>query len=233
MTPRVHDKLEAQRLRRLGASYSEIISKLNVSKGTLSGWLHLMELSKEEEINLQQKLSEKKIEARFRTVLTNHNRRLTRDAIIIDKSSEFYRLHCSDRFFLAGILLYWGEGSKKGRAFSFINSDPEMTRIMVEWIERYLDCPRSNIAVRAYIHKVYEQENCEAYWSKIISIPREKFRKTTYKKDTHLFKRNPNYKGCLELRVHKVEAYVRVMAWQKLLIEDILDQLNSTRGSIG
>lgn len=219
---RVRDKQEAIRLRKLGHSYREIMERLAVSKSSLSGWLNGLALSDEEEAFLQHSLDKKRVEARFRTVLTNVRRRKERDARISQEAEDQFRIYKGNIDFVAGILLYWAEGTKKGRSFSFINSDPEMISLMVEWIVKYLAIPRENIKISLQLHRVYANEGCENYWSEIVGIPVESFNKTVFKRETHLIKRNPEYKGCVCVRVGPVAAYVKTMHWRKLLVGDIL-----------
>jgi hypothetical protein len=102
-----------------------------------------------------------------------------------------------------------------------MNSDPEVAQLMVKWIEKYLGVSRLDVRPRLYIHRVYESENCEKYWSDLLGIPLEKFQKTIYKPTPHTVKRNQNYKGCLRLEVGKVRNFVTVMAWKRLLVESI------------
>jgi hypothetical protein len=41
--------------------------------------------------------------------------------------------HLNDPFWVAGTMLYWGEGSKTHRAHSLANADPAAMRLFVAW----------------------------------------------------------------------------------------------------
>lgn len=85
---------------------------------------------------------------------------------------------------IAGLALYWGEGTKKSREVAFCNSDPKIVKFMITWLTNCFNVPldrfRCNVGINA-IHKERE-EIVKNYWSKIIEIPATQFRKTSFKK---------------------------------------------------
>lgn len=206
-------------------SYSDIMKALNVSKGTLSSWCKCTTLTPQQTIFLNEEMAKKSKDARARTIMTNKNRRILRDNAIIAHATADFERFLDEKLFMAGILLYWGEGTKKGRSFSFINSDPEMISLMTLWVEKYLGVSRKEISFRLYVHDVYLSENLEEYWANLLGVPEETFRKTVVKKSVHTTKRNPEYLGCFQIRVGPVSAYVKVMTWQKLLARCILPNI--------
>ena|GEM_PF-471280 len=224
MRQRVYERHEAIRLRKTGHSYKEISKILSVSKSSLSGWCRNIQLSTDEADNIYYRLKAKIIEGRFNTCLTNRKRRLQRDVQASNEAIEEYGRFTNDPLFAHGVCLYWAEGSKANRQFSFINSDPNMIRVMVQWIEKYLGVSRLDLSVRVSMHRVYEGEKCEEYWSNIVGIPLDRLSKTVYKQSPHEFKRNPSYKGCCTLRGVPVTCFVKMMVWQKMMIEAILQK---------
>jgi len=218
MKLRVQEKQEAIRLRKLGHSYKEILKVVPVAKSSLSGWLHHLDLTDDELKNLQEKVKNGQDKGRIKASLINRNRRLERDRKIFIEAEQEFELNVADPFFLLGIGLYWAEGSKKSWSFQFINSDPQMIDLMTRWCIRFI-CPREKLKLRLYMHKVYSNENCEAFWSQITGIHINKFEKTIYKPTIHVVKRNPNYKGCLRITIPNISVLRKLLAWQKLLIE--------------
>ena len=77
--------------------------------------------------------------------------------------------------------------------------------------------PEEEIKIRLFIHKVYAEENCEKYWSKIAEIPVESFKRTVYKSTVHSIKKNLNYKGCCRIELTGSEFYWKVEKWIKML----------------
>src|SRR3989344_4176531 len=219
MNAKVREKEKAIELRRQGLSYKQIINKLKVAKGSLSLWFKDVKLTEDEERLLNQRTLKTKKTARKLAALTNIKRRIERDSVIEERSRNTFRQYLSDPSFSYGIVMYWAEGSKKHRQFQFVNSDPDALVLMLFWIEKYLEIDRCDVATSIYIHKVYQDENCEKYWSEILGIPQNLFKKTIFKPTKHLVKRNLEYKGCVRLSVGGVNNFVLVMTWQKLLKE--------------
>src|SRR3989338_6134106 len=107
MAPR-KDREKALQLRKSGWSYAQIKEKLSVSKGTLSVWLRDYPLSRER-INELRGKSEKRIERYRDTMRQKKEKRLAQ--VYRERASAILPLSRRD-LYLAGLFLYWGEGSK-------------------------------------------------------------------------------------------------------------------------
>ncbi|MEK9131659.1 MAG: hypothetical protein AAB447_01975 [Patescibacteria group bacterium] len=219
MRLRVQDKIEAIRLRKLGYTYSEIRKVIPVSKSLLSGWFRGVQMTEEEVFLLDTEISKQVLIGRINASNTNHRRRLDRDKIVFESAQKSFELFKHDSFFILGISLYWAEGGKKVSCFQFINSDPEMLRMMIRWIEKYFNYPKECLKYRLFMHELYANENCENYWAQAVGVPRDLFQKTIYKPTAHTVKKNSEYKGCLRVSFGGVTELRTVLAWQKLLIE--------------
>lgn len=196
----VQDKIEAISLRMQGYSYSQIKEQLNVSKSLLSGWLKYINLNKEQEEHLFQKLRERSKKGVAKAVETNIRRREARESDAKDKAIVLYEKHKHDRIFIAGLCLYWAEGSKRVSLLQFVNSDPKMICFMVFWLQKYLEIPKEKIFLRLNTHQDFIDENYEAFWSETTGIPLSQFKKTFYKPNRHgVYKKNPTYKGCMRV----------------------------------
>lgn len=218
MRLKVRERNEAIRMRRQGKSYREIMSKISVSKGTLSKWLSNLPLSKKEERFLKERSLVLQDNGRLKTALKNREKNeLRRDRYRVKAKADFEK-YKEDPFFVLGLSLYWAEGGKSGY-FSFINSDVTMMCVMIAWINKFLPVEPADYKFRLYIHKVYDSENCERFWSRKCAIPRSQFQKTVYKPTPHIDKRNPDYKGCLRLVILPVEHLITVRTWQSCLSE--------------
>lgn len=219
---KVHEKQKVIALRKEGYSYKEIMKRVpNIAKGTLSIWCRHIEMSQEQIQRLENHMEENRDRARIQSAITNHNKRLERDALVYKDALKKFDLHKKDSLFILGIALYWGEGAKTTRYFQFTNSDPVMTKIMIAWIEKYLGMNRNSLKTRLYIHKSYENKGLRSFWSKQIDIPENKFHRDIYKKDKYGFKKNPNYKGCIRIDAPGVENWVKTMAWKDILVDNV------------
>lgn len=166
-------KARAIEMRTQEMSYSQIKSELGVSKGTLSGWLQDYPLSKER-INELRGWSERRIEKcretkalKKQSRLKDVRRRVTKD---IGKLSKH-------ELFIAGLFLYWGEGSKtKYTATALSNTDPAVLIFFITWLES-LGVPRERLKVHIHLYTDMDVETELNYWSQTLNLSRTAFRK--------------------------------------------------------
>lgn len=100
-----------------------------------------------------------------------------------------------------------------------MNSDPYLGKFMIRWI-RKVD-PAAEVGIRLYIHKLYQSEECEKYWSKFLKIPLADFYPSVYKKISHAIKKNPGYKGCARIEVMGSELFWKIMKWRDMLYQNL------------
>ena len=219
MKLRLEDKYKAIKFRKNGYSYNEIRSKIpNLSKGTLSGWLKNIVLSDIHKARILSKVASGAEKGRTVGAWTNKKKSIDRiEKIQKVAEYEFYK-YIKYPLFRIFLSLYWAEGAKKSRCFQFVNSDPEMIKIVLKSLREVFKIPESDIKIRLFIHKIYSDENCEGFWSRISNIPVKSFKKTVYKPTTHTVKKNPNYKGCCRIEISGSEFYWKVEKWIKMLI---------------
>ncbi len=180
---------DALEMRKKGMSYSEIKDALGVSKSTLSLWLRAHPLSKSRIDELRGN-SPRRIE-RFRA--TMQGKRLARLKSVYALSSKKIGKLSKREIFLAGIFLYWAEGTKGARdVFMATNTDPAMLRFFLVWLD-VAGIPRSKVVVKLHVYKDMDIQKENVFWSKTLAIPLSAFRKP-YIKDSSWEKRK-NYKG--------------------------------------
>lgn len=167
-------------MRKTGMSYSQIKEKLNVSKSTLSGWLYDMPLS-------EKKIRELRADNPIRIEKYRNTMRLKRDS----KNLEAYNIiakrigKISDReFLIAGLFLYWAEGSKtKTFAIGLTNTNPNMLILFIRWLQ-FFDVPKSKLKVHLHLYSDMNIKKQIDFWSKTLDIPISQFRKPYIKKTT-------------------------------------------------
>lgn len=164
---------EALRLRQQGESYSQIKKVLKVSKGTLSLWLRDYPLSKARVRELRD-WSEQRIE-RYRE--TRRKQREERLAKVYKEQKKIVLPLGKRDLFLAGLFLYWGEGTKYATsALVLANTDPAMIKFYIKWLEKAANVPREKIKVRLQLYKDMDTKEETKYWSEVTSIPVAQFR---------------------------------------------------------
>lgn len=200
-------KIRAQKLRRQGKSYSEILSKILVAKSTLSLWLKEVGLSKHQ----NQKLTEKKRLGQLRGALKRKTIRISAQQEIYAKSQKEIGALSKRELWLLGIALYWAEGSKEkeyqsGIGVRFSNSDPRMIVLFLRWLKRCCDVKSERVYFSVYIHAMYKNRTMEVrkYWSDMTKFPLTSF-KQVYFKNHNVQTRRKNagilYNGLLRVNV--------------------------------
>jgi len=186
---RIVDREKAIALRLKGKSYSEIKKLLDVGKGTLSEWLRKYPLSKERLYELQGG-NQARIE-RFRN--TMQLKRDARQHIAYEKVKTRVGTLSSREFYLAGLFLYWAEGTKMTRyTVALTNTDPSMLRFFIKWLHA-LGVPPHKLKARLHLYTDMHIKKQTMFWAKELGLPRSMF-KNTYVKDSSSTKRR-NYKG--------------------------------------
>jgi hypothetical protein len=186
---RQKDREKAIALRLKGKSYSEIKTLLGIGKGTLSVWLREYPLSEERLIKLRDR-NPIRIE-RFRN--TMQKKRDIRQAEVYAKIAKEIGNLSKRELFLAGLFLYWAEGTKTTRyTVALTNTDPSMLRFFIAWL-RLLGIDMKRVQARLHLYNDMDIASQIKFWSKEIGIPTARFHHTYVKKV--LFDKRKNYKG--------------------------------------
>jgi hypothetical protein len=216
----VHEKERAVALRKKGYSYNEILEQVRVAKSSLSLWLKDMPLLPYEKESLKKRKNASITRGRIRAGATHHRNRLLREKVYFDDAVHTFNRYVQDPLFHIGVTMYWAEGAKRNNQFLFINSDPDMIRIMVDWLEKFLGYTRMQMRFRLYIHKPYAHENLEHFWMKLLGTTSAQQVKTIYKPTGLGVKKRPDYKGCLRIEVPKSrDLLCKMKFWQSMQVE--------------
>src|SRR3989344_7391993 len=166
-------KLEAIRMRKEGASYSQIKEILKVSKSSLSLWLHDMPLL-EKRLRELRDWNVVRIE-RFRD--TMRRKRESRWTEVRKRAAKEIGTLSKREMLIAGVFLYWGEGAKTSVAStSLSNTDPAMIKFFIQWLE-LLDVPKNRLRVYVHLYSDMDIQKELQYWSRTLNLPSSAFRK--------------------------------------------------------
>lgn len=120
-------RIKARQLRRKGESVKEIAQKLKVAKGTASIWCRDIELTPRQIQNLHKRMVIGGYKGRLKGARLQKERKEQKiKYYLIEGIKDIGKLN--KRVFIAGLSLYWGEGSKKGVGVRFYNSNPSIIR---------------------------------------------------------------------------------------------------------
>lgn len=208
MVQKPRERGRAIALRRKGLSYREILQHIPVAKSTLSLWLRSVGLSRKQ----RQRLTEKKLAAIKRGWAVWHKQRLVRTENIREEARKYFlrrRLN-RDTLWLAGVILYWAEGTKEkphtpGSGIAFNNSDVRMIKIFLRWLKEVIRVPHEMITSDLYIHQSGNVDRALRFWSKELNIRESKIRVYFKRHNPSSKRRNigNGYNGLLRLSVRK------------------------------
>lgn len=167
------------KMRLKGLSYSQIRSKIKVSKSTLSNWLEKYPLSPNKIRELRD-WNPRRIENCRNTKLKNRQKKL--ENVYKNISDEIGSLSKKE-LFISGLFLYWGEGTKTSRDMvAFTNTDPQMIKFFIKWMEN-LGISKEKMKVKLHLYKDMNMYEKIKFWSNILNISEKNFRKP-YVKDS-------------------------------------------------
>ncbi len=214
--PNAKDELRARarELRQEGMTYDRIQVELGCSKSSISLWVRDLprppRRSREEASAIARRGWDATLHRR------ETERRRTREAARQETAS------LTDReLFLAGVALYWAEGSKskphrRSERVSFINSDPDVIGVFLAWL-RLLDVTPERLKFHVNIHETADVAEAERFWVEHTGADRSRFGKTTLKKHRPATVRKnigENYRGCLAIHVlQSADLYRRIEGW--------------------
>ncbi|MEV6613633.1 hypothetical protein AB0N31_07090 [Streptomyces sp. NPDC051051] len=215
--PRAKDDLceKARELRQQGWTYNQIQAELGCSKSSVSLWVRDLpkptpRYTQEEKLALMQE------------GLARRRAAEDEERVRIKAASREEIGKLTDReLFMAGVALYWAEGSKskpyaRRERVAFVNSDPGVIRTYLAWL-RLLDVAPERLGFRVLIHESADVDAAHRFWADIAGVDVSDFAKPTLK--TH----NPktvrknignDYHGCLVVTVaQSAKLYLRIEGW--------------------
>lgn len=180
------DKDKATELRRSGKSYKQIREELKIPLSTLSEWFSGEEWS----AAIRSKLTESAQEvstARIKELdkvrgyyLEKAYREAREEAIVEFETLKYNPL------FIAGMMLYWGEGTKSARSqIRLANSDPEMIKLFLAFLEKACRIPRGKLRLAILSYPDLDEASLRRFWSFATGIPLSQFHKTMVIKGRH------------------------------------------------
>ena len=172
------DKQQAVTMRQKGMSYSQIKEKLHVSKSTLSAWLSDMPLS-EKRIRELRADNPIRIE-RYRN--TMRAKREVKNKIAYQKIANKIGDISDREFLIAGLFLYWAEGSKtKTFSIALTNTNPAMLILFIKWLE-FFNVQKSKLKIHLHLYSDMNIKRQINFWSKKLSVTISQFRKPYIKR---------------------------------------------------
>ena len=197
-------------MRRNRCTVPQIAAELRVSKSTAYLWTkHIpLDLSPAEREERQRRHMEHMREARWGP----HRKARDADRAATGKRFCDWVGDLSDReLLLIGAVAYWCEGAKEKpwhrstRSLEYINSDPRLILLFLRYIE-LLGTGPAQLTYRVSIHETADIPAATKWWSEVVGVPVERFRRPMVKKhkpSTVRWNVGDSYRGCLIVYVPK------------------------------
>jgi len=202
-------KIEAIKLRKKGRSYSEIRDVIKVSKSTLSSWLKSIELTPQQKSRLTSLQATAYLGAKKKQEKSARHHQEIRE-----KAKKEAAELVKNPFFVAGLMLYWAEGSKNIGSVQFSNSDPAMIKIMMRWFRKFCFVPENKFRIGLFMHSLHIKEDCKNFWHKITSVPLTQFHKPYIKPTIFSNRKNRLYEGTCNIVIHNRDLLSRIIGWK-------------------
>lgn len=187
-------RAEAIKLRFRGCTYSQIKRELNVylAKSTLSDWLRNLPLSPEQLVLLSKNREHSRDVRIEKLRQTAKNKRLLKLTELFKKQEKKLLPLSGRELLVAGLFLYWGEGSKHRGRVAISNTDPRVVQFALYWLNKSLKVPKQKISILLHLYSDMDVAKETEFWSKALIIPLEQFKPSYIKKST---REGLSYKG--------------------------------------
>ncbi|MDO8495831.1 MAG: helix-turn-helix domain-containing protein [bacterium] len=210
------DKEKAIQLRRQGMSYKKIRAEIGVPIATLSDWFKRESWSFDIKNRLASDASlanPRKLELMVRA--TKQKWQKIHQQWKEEAIKEFPKLK-NNPLFMAGLMLYWGEGDKKleNGQVSVSNSDPHLIRLFYLFLTKVTGTPLERISLRLLLYPDLIDNVQKNLWSRATKIHPDRFKKSTTIQGRHPTKRN-SYGVCI-IKVSSRQLKEKVIKWLDL-----------------
>ena len=207
---------KAYELRMCGDSYGVISRKCHVPKSTLSGWFSKQAFSLDKKTRILNSANIPLMNARRLSIMhVRHN-------LYRLKAKEDYQTLKNKPLFIAGLALYWGEGTKVGNNMvSIINCDSDLMELAVLFFLKVLKIPESKLRGALFVYNDINIEEALAYWSEKLKIPRSYFIKTQVLPSRSVLTKRKVKNGICKVYFSSTETNLKIKEWLKLLTVDL------------
>lgn len=169
----MHEELKerAKQLRLQGTSIKQIAKQLNIANSTASVWTRGITLTPEQ----VEKLATREITDEQAIAHGNifRNRRL------VSQDIGRKRVYKEDPLYLAGCMLYWGEGNKSKNTLMLANAEPAMLVLFRKFLSKFFKVQNEDITITLNCYTDYHSfDEIKNYWLTKLKLPESCLRKS-------------------------------------------------------
>lgn len=195
-------------LRRLGWTYGEIREVIPVSKGTLAGWCREIRLTDAQVAAMNARSASRRGVPRD----TQRKRRLEIEHLRADARA-FALAHLHDPLFVAGTVLYWGEGAKTKQMLAVANADAAALRLFIRWTRTFHD-RHAEFVLMLHLHEGNDGVQARRWWVSALMLDAADFTKSFIKPSGMGHRKNNLPHGVCRVRMRRcANAWYRTGSW--------------------
>lgn len=172
---KVKEKELARKLRSEGKSVRDICRVVGVSKASVSVWVRDIELSEDQKIALLE--SSYNNPGVFLGAAANREKflKIRRSYQEEGKTTALKK----EWLFVAGCMLYWGEGFKRKNTAGIGNSDPYLLLLFIKFLQKYFNIRKEEIElkIQCYVDRVESIVDIEKYWTDMLGLTKDNIKK--------------------------------------------------------
>lgn len=166
---------KAKEMRRQGISMVKIAKELNVSKSSIYRWCQNIQLNDKQKRRLEENKLKAMQKARKKAMKRKSEIKQKRIKKMNKKGQERVgNLSKRDKY-IAGLMLYSGEGAKTDGKVEIANTNPEIINFMLKWFNKFFNKKPSDFRAELYIHDNLNIQKAIDFWQKYTKIPIENF----------------------------------------------------------
>lgn len=166
-------KEKAIEMRKQGISIIKIGKELGVAKSSVSVWTRGITLTDAQKEKLAHRFISSERAAAHSSIFR------TRRQQYQDKGKE--RIKENDPLYIAGCMLYWGEGTKSSNQCRLVNSELSMLKVFKKFLITFFDVSIDmiTISINAYTD-LHSQKEIEEYWIRELDLPQSALKKSIW-----------------------------------------------------
>ena len=163
---KVKQREKARVLRAQNRTLADIAQILGVSKSSVSLWVRDVPFTPTLRLRGPHRRPHRSHEAKLPQIEKLNREGLERIGVFSDEA-----------FFVAGVALYAGEGSKTDGEVRSRTATREMVRLFCAWFRRFCDIDEQRLRGRIYLHQGLDLTAAKTFWSEVAHIPTTQFHK--------------------------------------------------------
>lgn len=212
---------EARTLRKDGKSLAQIASLLHVSKGSVSAWVRDIQISEDKKKVLFSHTEKALSYARSCASRKKKEMKAERDAIALEEANKEWETLKRNPFFMYGLALYIGEGSKMRGILSLVNYCPDVVKKSKEFFI-LIGAEKKKIRYTLNLHEGCCEANAKEKWASILGINISQFSRTVRNKTCIVLKEGETGKfplgGC-RIDISDTHLKQKLLRWIELSFE--------------